>query len=95
VHELRTNQKVLTGRVRSLRFIKGVRDLQNQTFPVKCEAKKCGRENVPVEEQAILSSCGRIFFLSFLFISILYFKHNRINWILIVMRYWMPEMRFA
>lgn len=58
-HELRRLTKELVGRVRSLRFFTIVRDLQKQqeTPPVvSCPA--CERTVVPMDEVAVLSSCG-------------------------------------
>ncbi|KAF9530466.1 hypothetical protein CPB83DRAFT_810873 [Crepidotus variabilis] len=60
-HEIRRLTKELVGRVRSLRYFTVVRDLQKQTdtpVPVSCPA--CGRENVPIPEVAVLSSCGHM-----------------------------------
>lgn len=58
-HEIRKLTKELTGRIRSLRFFSVVRDLQkpaNQRPSISCPS--CGRQNIPVEEAAVLSSCG-------------------------------------
>lgn len=58
-HEIRRITKELVGRVRSLRFFKIVRDLQkqNEIKPV-IHCPKCKRTNIPVDEIAVLSSCG-------------------------------------
>jgi hypothetical protein len=58
-HVIRRLTKELVGRVRSLRYFTIVRDLQKQRSEppvVKCPV--CGRERVPLEEIAVLSSCG-------------------------------------
>jgi hypothetical protein len=58
-HTIRRLTKELVGRVRSLRYFTIVRDLQKQRSEspvVSCP--ECGRERVPLEEIAILSSCG-------------------------------------
>lgn len=59
-HELRRLTKELTGRVRSLRYFSIVRDLQKQrdTPPVVECVGGCGRKQVPMDEVAVLSSCG-------------------------------------
>ncbi|KAI0061030.1 hypothetical protein BV25DRAFT_1870977 [Artomyces pyxidatus] len=58
-HHLRRLTKELVGRVRSLRYFSVVRDLQKQKDEppvVACPA--CGRDAVPLDEIAVLSSCG-------------------------------------
>lgn len=58
-HDLRRITKELVGRVRSLRYFTVVRDLQKHLgcpFEVSCPG--CNRQNVPIEEVAVLSSCG-------------------------------------
>ncbi|KAI0042198.1 hypothetical protein FA95DRAFT_1682698 [Auriscalpium vulgare] len=58
-HHIRRLTKELVGRLRSLRYFTVVRDLQKQNDEppvVACPA--CGRDAVPIEEIAVLSSCG-------------------------------------
>jgi hypothetical protein len=58
-HIIRKLTKELVGRVRSLRYFTVVRDLQKQrdTPPiVSCPA--CERSEIPMDEVAVLSSCG-------------------------------------
>jgi SNF2 family DNA or RNA helicase len=51
--------KELVGRVRSLRYFTVVRDLQKQrSEPPVISCPECGRDRVPLEEIAVLSSCG-------------------------------------
>jgi hypothetical protein len=58
-HEIRRLTKELVGRVRSLRYFSVVRDLQKQTAsPLKISCPGCEREEIPVDEIAVLSSCG-------------------------------------
>lgn len=60
-HEIRRLTKELVGRIRSLRYFTVVRDLQKQAKQrpsIFCPS--CGRENIPVEEAAVLSSCGHM-----------------------------------
>lgn len=58
-HELRRLTKELTGRVRSLRYFSIVRDLQKQRdTPPVVACVGCGRAEVPMDEVAVLSSCG-------------------------------------
>lgn len=58
-HILRRITKELVGRVRSLRYFTVVRDLQKHLetpFEVSCPG--CKRDRIPIEEVAVLSSCG-------------------------------------
>lgn len=58
-HEIRRITKELVGRVRSLRYFTVVRDLQKQQdTPPTVSCPTCGRDKVPMEEVAVLSSCG-------------------------------------
>ncbi|KXN87439.1 Putative SWI/SNF-like matrix-associated actin-dependent [Leucoagaricus sp. SymC.cos] len=60
-HEIRRLTKEMVGRIRSLRYFTVVRDLQKHASkrpPISCPV--CGRENIPVEEAAVLSSCGHM-----------------------------------
>jgi len=58
-HVIRRLTKELVGRVRSLRYFTIVRDLQKQrSEPPVVSCPECGRDRVPLEEIAILSSCG-------------------------------------
>ncbi|KAI0272498.1 hypothetical protein BC834DRAFT_817628 [Gloeopeniophorella convolvens] len=58
-HTIRRLTKELVGRVRSLRYFTIVRDLQKQASePPVISCPECGRDRVPLEEIAILSSCG-------------------------------------
>ncbi|THH27510.1 hypothetical protein EUX98_g6678 [Antrodiella citrinella] len=60
-HEIRRVTKELVGRVRSLRYFTVVRDLQKQkvtALEVPCPS--CGREAIPADEIAVLSSCGHM-----------------------------------
>jgi hypothetical protein len=58
-HVIRRLTKELAGRVRSLRYFTIVRDLQKQrSEPPVVKCPMCGRERVPLEEIAVLSSCG-------------------------------------
>jgi hypothetical protein len=62
-HEIRRITKELTGRVRSLRYFTAVRDLQRQTDEppvVYCPSPRCQGRVVPVDEIAVLSSCGHM-----------------------------------
>ena len=58
-HNIRKLTKELVGRVRSRRYFTVVRDLQKQRdTPPKLSCPGCGRDEVPMEEVAVLSSCG-------------------------------------
>ncbi|KAN0130961.1 hypothetical protein V8E53_011339 [Lactarius tabidus] len=58
-HVIRRLTKELVGRVRSLRYFTIVRDLQKQrSEPPAVSCPECGRQRVPLEEIAVLSSCG-------------------------------------
>lgn len=58
-HEIRRLGKELVGRVRSLRYFNVVRDFQKQSdTPPDVSCPRCERENLPVEEISVLSSCG-------------------------------------
>ncbi|KAI8996425.1 hypothetical protein BD414DRAFT_477931 [Trametes punicea] len=60
-HEIRRLTKELVGRVRSLRYFTVVRDLQRQVDkPPVVHCPSCDRENVPLEDIAVLSSCGHM-----------------------------------
>ncbi|KAI9062495.1 hypothetical protein FKP32DRAFT_1593141 [Trametes sanguinea] len=60
-HEIRRITKELVGRVRSLRYFTVVRDLQRQADkPPAVHCPACDRQNVPLEEVAVLSSCGHM-----------------------------------
>ena len=60
-HEIRRLTKELVGRVRSLRYFTVVRDLQKQAdTPPVVHCPSCERDGVPVEEIAVLSSCGHM-----------------------------------
>ena len=58
-HNIRKLTKELVGRVRSRRYFTVVRDLQKQReTPPKISCPGCGRDEVPMNEVAVLSSCG-------------------------------------
>ena len=58
-HDIRRLTKELTGRVRSLRYFTVVRDLQRQAdSPPTVHCPSCGNTKVPIEDIAVLSSCG-------------------------------------
>ncbi|OBZ73756.1 hypothetical protein A0H81_06364 [Grifola frondosa] len=58
-HEIRRVTKELVGRVRSLRYFTVVRDLQKQAdTPAVVACPSCQREQVSIDEIAVLSSCG-------------------------------------
>ncbi|KAI0317160.1 hypothetical protein OF83DRAFT_1059143 [Amylostereum chailletii] len=58
-HHIRRLTKELVGRVRSLRYFTVVRDLQRQNDePPVVACPRCGRDRVPLDEIAVLSSCG-------------------------------------
>ncbi|THH03097.1 hypothetical protein EW145_g6533 [Phellinidium pouzarii] len=58
-HHIRRLTKELVGRVRSLRYFTVVRDLQRQAeTPPTVICPTCGNQNVPIEDIAVLSSCG-------------------------------------
>ncbi|KAF8845040.1 hypothetical protein BDN67DRAFT_893327 [Paxillus ammoniavirescens] len=58
-HNIRKLTKELVGRVRSRRYFTVVRDLQKQREnPPKISCPGCQREEIPMEEVAVLSSCG-------------------------------------
>lgn len=58
-HEIRRLTKELVGRVRSLRYFTVVRDLQRQAeAPPVVACPACGNAKVPIEDVAVLSSCG-------------------------------------
>lgn len=67
-HVIRRLTKELVGRVRSLRYFTVVRDLQSlQNADVAPEdtiteiaCPRCKRENLPVSDVAVLSSCGHV-----------------------------------
>jgi len=58
-HIIRKLTKELVGRVRSLRYFTVVRDLQKQReTPPALSCPGCQRDEVPMDEVAVLSSCG-------------------------------------
>ncbi|KAF9240628.1 hypothetical protein BU15DRAFT_73858 [Melanogaster broomeanus] len=58
-HNIRKLTKELVGRVRSRRYFTVVRDLQKQRKePPKISCTGCGRDEIPMDEVAVLSSCG-------------------------------------
>ncbi|TFK48552.1 hypothetical protein OE88DRAFT_1664437 [Heliocybe sulcata] len=58
-HVIRRLTKELVGRVRSLRYFTVVRDLQKQReVPPVISCPACGKEGLPPDEIAVLSSCG-------------------------------------
>ena len=60
-HNLRRLTKELVGRVRSLRYFTVVRDLQKQAEePPSVSCPRCGNQSVPIEDIAVLSSCGHM-----------------------------------
>ena len=60
-HEIRRLTKELVGRVRSLRYFTVVRDLQkNREKPPVVSCPVCKRQNVPIGDVAVLSSCGHM-----------------------------------
>ncbi|KAI0333863.1 hypothetical protein GY45DRAFT_1432004 [Cubamyces sp. BRFM 1775] len=60
-HEIRRITKELVGRVRSLRYFTVVRDLQRQAEkPPVIHCPNCDRQDVPLAEVAVLSSCGHM-----------------------------------
>lgn len=60
-HEIRRITKELVGRVRSLRYFSVVRDLQKQTdTPLRVSCPSCNRVDIPIDEVAVLSSCGHM-----------------------------------
>lgn len=60
-HEIRRITKELVGRVRSLRYFTVVRDLQRQAdSPPIVHCPSCDRKDVPLDEIAVLSSCGHM-----------------------------------
>ena len=60
-HEIRRVTKELVGRVRSLRYFTVVRDLQKQHQKApKVPCPSCERDEIPVNEIAVLSSCGHM-----------------------------------
>lgn len=60
-HEIRRITKELVGRVRSLRYFTVVRDLQKQTdSPIEVSCPSCKRDALPMNEIAVLSSCGHM-----------------------------------
>jgi hypothetical protein len=60
-HKLRGLTKELVGRCWSLRFFTWVRDCQKQKdAPLVVACVGCGRDAVPLEEIAVLSSCGHV-----------------------------------
>ncbi|CCM02538.1 uncharacterized protein FIBRA_04640 [Fibroporia radiculosa] len=60
-HEIRRLTKELVGRVRSLRYFTAVRDLQRQVdVPPVVSCPVCERDEVPISEIAVLSSCGHM-----------------------------------
>ncbi|KAJ7066529.1 hypothetical protein C8F01DRAFT_1123601 [Mycena amicta] len=60
-HEIRRLSKELVGRVRSLRFFTAVRDLQKERdMPVDVSCPVCGRDELPMSDISVLSSCGHM-----------------------------------
>jgi hypothetical protein len=60
-HKLRGLTKELVGRCRSLRFFTWVRDCQKQSdTPLVVPCGGCGRDSLPQDEIAVLSSCGHV-----------------------------------
>ncbi|KIJ65553.1 hypothetical protein HYDPIDRAFT_27554 [Hydnomerulius pinastri MD-312] len=58
-HNIRKLTKELVGRVRSRRYFTIVRDLQKQReMPPQVSCPGCGRDEIPMDEVAVLSSCG-------------------------------------
>ncbi|EGN96836.1 hypothetical protein SERLA73DRAFT_93465 [Serpula lacrymans var. lacrymans S7.3] len=58
-HDIRKLTKELVGRKRSLRYFTVVRDLQKQReTPPLVSCPVCQREQIPMDEVAVLSSCG-------------------------------------
>jgi len=60
-HDIRRLTKEMVGRIRSLRYFTVVRDLQKHASKrpsISCPS--CGRDNIPVEDAAVLSSCGHM-----------------------------------
>ncbi|PBK69223.1 hypothetical protein ARMSODRAFT_913635 [Armillaria solidipes] len=60
-HEIRRLTKELVGRVRSLRYFTVVRDLQKQREePPIVNCPNCERQKLPINDVAVLSSCGHM-----------------------------------
>jgi hypothetical protein len=60
-HDIRRLTKELVGRVRSLRYFTVVRDLQKEAeSPPVIACPRCKRRGLPVEDVAVLSSCGHV-----------------------------------
>ncbi|KAH7915282.1 hypothetical protein BJ138DRAFT_1122797 [Hygrophoropsis aurantiaca] len=60
-HDIRKLTKELVARVRSLRYFTVVRDLQKQReTPPDVACPSCERSKVPMDEVAVLSSCGHM-----------------------------------
>lgn len=58
-HYIRKVTKELVARVRSHRYFTVVRDFQKQReIPLSISCPKCKKEKVPVDEVAVLSTCG-------------------------------------
>ncbi|KAG8999653.1 hypothetical protein FRB94_003868 [Tulasnella sp. JGI-2019a] len=59
-HLLIKDIRTAVGRIRSLRYFKAVRDIQNQHKDFKIECIKCGRTDVGRDEAYLFSACGHI-----------------------------------
>ncbi|KAG8885935.1 hypothetical protein FRB98_001541 [Tulasnella sp. 332] len=59
-HALIKQIRTAVGRIRSLRYFKAVRDIQNQHKDFRIDCVSCGRTDISREDASLFSTCGHI-----------------------------------